>query len=182
MVLQRGSFSGSTQSAIDLNSDGTIHQIETSVSTVNNSAANNVNYDWNYVSYSFGANIKINDDLAAFGRISRGATANADRLAFGKIDAAGIAKDEDIYDEVDQIELGVKFRQDELSVFATAFFAQTQEQNFEATSQRFFDREYESKGIEIESTYYIGDFDVRANLTWTDSEITKDALNPLCCW
>ena len=173
-----GSFSGSTQSAIDLNSDGTIHQIETSVSTVNNSAANNVNYDWNYVSYSFGANIKINDDLAAFGRISRGATANADRLAFGKIDAAGIAKDEDIYDEVDQIELGVKFRQDELSVFATAFFAQTQEQNFEATSQRFFDREYESKGIEIESTYYIGDFDVRANLTWTDSEITKDALNP----
>ena len=173
-----GSFSGSTQSAIDLNSDGTIHQIETSVSTVNNSAANNVNYNWNYISYSFGANIKINDDLAAFGRISRGATANADRLAFGKIDAAGIAKDEDIYDEVDQIELGVKFRQDELSVFATAFFAQTQEQNFEATSQRFFDREYESKGIEIESTYYIGDFDVRANLTWTDSEITKDALNP----
>ncbi|MBA6328316.1 TonB-dependent receptor [Colwellia sp. MB02u-6] len=173
-----GSFSGAAQSAVDMNGDGTIHQIETSVSNVDNASANNVNYDWNYVSYSLGGNIKINDDLAAFARISRGATANADRLAFGKIDAAGVAKDEDIFDEVDQLELGVKFRQDELSVFATAFFAQTQEQNFEATSQQFFDREYESKGIEIESTYYIGDFDLRANLTWTDSEITKDVINP----
>nr|WP_297349028.1 TonB-dependent receptor [uncultured Glaciecola sp.] len=173
-----GTFSGAAQSTVDINGDGIIHQIETSVSNVNNAAANNVNYDYSYVSYSLGGNIKINDDLAAFARISKGATANADRLAFGKIDSAGVAKDEDIYDEVDQLELGVKFRQDELSIFATAFFAQTQEQNFEATSQRFFDREYESKGIELESTYYIGNFDVRANLTWTDSEITKDVINP----
>jgi outer membrane receptor protein involved in Fe transport len=173
-----GTFSGAAQSTIDMNGDGIIHQIETSVSNVNNAAANNVNYDYSYVSYSLGANIKINDDLAAFARISKGATANADRLAFGKVDSAGVAKDEDIYDEVDQLELGVKFRQDELSIFATAFFAQTQEQNFEATSQRFFDREYESKGIELESTYYMGNFDVRANLTWTDSEITKDVINP----
>jgi outer membrane receptor protein involved in Fe transport len=173
-----GTFAGAAQSTVDMNGDGSIHQIETSVSNVNNAAANNVNYDWSYVSYSLGANIQINEDLASFARISKGATANADRLAFGKIDAAGVAKDEDIYDEVDQLELGVKFRQDALSVFATAFFAQTQEQNFEATSQQFFDREYESKGIEIESTYYIGDFDVRANLTWTDSEITKDVINP----
>jgi outer membrane receptor protein involved in Fe transport len=173
-----GTFSGAAQSTVDMNGDGIIHQIETSVSNVNNAAANNVNYDYSYVSYSLGANIKINDDLAAFARISKGATANADRLAFGKVDSAGVAKDEDIYDEVDQLELGVKFRQDELSIFATAFFAQTQEQNFEATSQRFFDREYESKGIELESTYYMGNFDVRANLTWTDSEITKDVINP----
>ena len=173
-----GSFSGAAQSTVDMNGDGSIHQIETSVSNVNNADANNVNYDWSYVSYSLGANLQINDDLAAFARISKGATTNADRLAFGKIDAAGIAKDEDIYDEVEQVELGVKFRQDELSIFATAFFAQTQEQNFEATSQQFFDREYESKGIEIESTYYIGNFDIRANLTLTDSEITKDVINP----
>lgn len=173
-----GSFSGAAQSTVDMNGDGTIHQIEQSVSNVNNAAANNVNYDWSYVSYSLGANVKINDDLAVFGRISKGATANADRLAFGKIDSAGVAKDEDIYDEVEQLELGAKFRSDNLSVFATAFFAQTQEQNFEATSQKFFDREYESKGIELETTYYLGDFDVRANVTLTDSEITKDALNP----
>ena len=173
-----GSFSGAAQSEVDMNGDGVIHTIEESVSNVNNAAANNVNYDWDYFSYSFGANVTLNDDLAVFGRISKGATTNADRLAFGKIDAAGKAADEDIYDEVEQIELGVKFRQDELSVFATAFYAETQEQNFEATTQKFFDREYESKGIEIESTYFIGDFDLRGNLTWTDSEIAKDALNP----
>ncbi|MDT0602530.1 TonB-dependent receptor domain-containing protein [Thalassotalea castellviae] len=173
-----GSYAGAAQSTVDMNGDGVIHQIEQSVSNVNNAAANNVNYDWGYISYSLGANLQINDDLATFARLSHGATANADRLAFGKIDSAGVAKDEDIYDEVDQLELGVKFRQDELSIFATAFFAETQEQNFEATSQKFFDREYESKGIEVESTYYIGDFDVRANLTWTDSEIVKDAINP----
>lgn len=173
-----GSYAGAAQSTVDMNGDGVIHQIEQSVSNVNNAASDNVNYDWDYISYSLGANLQINDDLATFARLSHGATANADRLAFGKIDAAGVAKDEDIYDEVDQLELGVKFRQDELSIFATAFFAETQEQNFEATSQTFFDREYESKGIEVESTYYIGDFDVRGNLTWTDSEIAKDALNP----
>lgn len=173
-----GSYAGAAQSEFDMNGDGVIHQIETSVSKVNNADASNVNYDWNYVSYSLGANLQINDDLASFARISRGATANADRLAFGKIDSSGVAREEDIYDEVDQIEFGVKFRQDELSIFATAFFAQTQEQNFEATSQKFFDREYESKGIEVESTYYIGNFDVRANATWTDSEITKDVINP----
>ena len=173
-----GSYAGAAQSTVDMNGDGVIHQIEQSVSNVNNAAANNVNYDWDYISYSLGANLQINDDLATFARLSHGATTNADRLAFGKIDSAGVARDEDIYDEVDQLELGVKFRQDELSIFATAFFAETQEQNFEATSQKFFDREYESKGIELESTYYIGNFDVRANLTWTDSEIVKDAINP----
>ena len=173
-----GSYAGAAQSTVDMNGDGVIHQIEQSVSNVNNAAANNVNYDWDYISYSLGANLQINDDFATFARLSHGATTNADRLAFGKIDSAGVARDEDIYDEVDQLELGVKFRQDELSIFATAFFAETQEQNFEATSQKFFDREYESKGIELESTYYIGNFDVRANLTWTDSEIVKDAINP----
>lgn len=173
-----GSYAGAAQSTVDMNGDGVIHQIEQSVSNVNNAAANNVNYDWDYISYSLGANLQINDDLATFARLSHGATANADRLAFGKIDSAGVAREEDIYDEVDQLELGVKFRRDALSIFATAFFAETQEQNFEATSQKFFDREYESKGIEVESTYYIGNFDVRANLTWTDSEIVKDAINP----
>jgi len=173
-----GTFAGAAQSTVDMNRDGSIHQIEDSVSNVNNAAANLVNYDWSYLSYSIGANVQINDDLATFGRLSHGGTANADRLAFGKINAAGIAQDEDIYDEVDQLELGVKYRADSLTVFATAFFAQTQEQNYEATSQTFFDREYESKGIELETAYFIGDFDLRGNFTWTDSEITKDVLNP----
>ena len=172
-----GTYAGAVQSEIDMNRDGEISVPEMSVSSVNNSAPSIVNYDWSYTSYSIGANYIVNDDLAVFGRLSHGGTANADRLAFGKIAADGSVADEDAVDEVDQFEAGIKFRQDKLSVFATAFFAETQEQNFEATSQKFFDRVYESYGLELESAYYIGDFDIRGNVTWTDAEITKDGVN-----
>lgn len=172
-----GTYAGAVQSEIDMNRDGEISVPEMSVSSVNNSTPSIVNYDWSYTSYSIGANYIVNDDLAVFGRLSHGGTANADRLAFGKIAADGSVADEDAVDEVDQFEAGIKFRQDKLSVFATAFFAETQEQNFEATSQKFFDRVYESYGLELESAYYIGDFDIRGNVTWTDAEITKDGVN-----
>ncbi len=172
-----GTYAGAVQSEIDMNRDGEISVPEMSVSSVNNSAPSIVNYDWSYTSYSIGANYIVNDDLAVFGRLSHGGTANADRLAFGKIAADGSVADEDAVDEVDQFEAGIKFRQGKLSVFATAFFAETQEQNFEATSQKFFDRVYESYGLELESAYYIGDFDIRGNVTWTDAEITKDGVN-----
>ena len=173
-----GTYAGAAQSQIDMNRDGTISMPEMSVSSVNNAAPSIVNYDWSYTSYSVGANYTITDDLAVFGRLSQGGTANADRLAFGKIASDGSVAEPDVVDEVNQFEAGVKYRQDSLSVFATAFFAETQEQNFEATSQKFFDRVYESQGIELESSYYIGDFDIRGNFTWTDAEITKDAINP----
>jgi outer membrane receptor protein involved in Fe transport len=85
---------------------------------------------------------------------------------------------QDAVDEVDQYELGVKYRQDNLSLFATAFSAETEEQNFEATSQKFFDRVYDATGVELEATYFIDNFDIRGNVTWTDAEISKDAINP----
>ncbi len=173
-----GTYTGAVQAELDMNRDGIISVPEQSVSVLDNSNPSYVNYDWSYTSYSLGANYIINDDMAVFGRLSHGGTANADRLAFGKIAADGSVNDEDAVDEVDQFEAGIKFRQDELSIFATAFFAETQEQNFEATSQRFTDRVYESYGVEVEAAYYIGDFDIRGNFTWTDAEITKDNNSP----
>jgi len=173
-----GSYAGAVQSTVDMNRDGIISKPEESVSSIDNANASAVNYDWSYTSYSLGANYQINDNLASFVRLSRGGRANADRLAFGKINADGSVASADAVDLVDQFELGVKFRQDSFSVFATAFSAETEEQNFEATSQTFFDRVYEAYGLELESSYFIGDFDFRGNLTWTDAEITQDALNP----
>ncbi len=172
-----GTYAGAAQSSVDMNRDGVISKPEESVSSIDTANAANVNYDWSYTSYSFGANYLVNDNLAAFARISRGGRANADRLAFGKINADGSVASADAVDFVDQLEAGLKFRQDNLSMFATAFAAETEEQNFEATSQTFFDRVYEAYGLELESTYFIGDFDFRGNLTWTNAEITKDALN-----
>src|SRR5690606_36294629 len=97
---------------------------------------------------------------------------------FGKVNADGSEAKEDAVDEVTQYELGSKSRHGNLNLFATLFFAETEEQNFEATSQRFFDRTYKAHGIELESSYRIGDFDMRGSVTWTDAEISKDALSP----
>ena len=174
----RGTYAGAVTSMVDMNRDGTLSIPEQNVAGIDISNPSIVNYDWNYTSYSVGANYQIDPSLATFARISQGGRANADRLLFGKVAADGSVADEDAVDEVNQYEFGVKKRFDSLSVFATAFYAETEEQNFEATSQRFFDREYEAKGIELESTYFIDSWDFRGNLTWTDAEIAKDALTP----
>jgi outer membrane receptor protein involved in Fe transport len=173
-----GSYAGNVTSEYDVNGDGVISVPEQNVVNIDHANASPINYDWSYTSYSFGANYTVNNDTAVFARISHGARANADRLLFGKVNADGSVAKQDAIDEVDQIEAGVKYRQDTLSVFATAFYAETEEQNFEATSQRFFDRKYEATGVELEATYYIGNFDIRGNATWTDAEIAEDALNP----
>jgi outer membrane receptor protein involved in Fe transport len=173
-----GTYASSVQSEYDMNGDGAISMPEMSVSTIDNANASPINYDWSYTSYSLGANYQVDSDLAVFARLSHGGRANADRLLFGKVAADGSAADEDVVDEVDQYEAGVKFRKDTLSLFATAFYAETQEQNYEATTQKFFDRAYEAMGIELEATYYVGNFEFRTGATLTDAEIAEDKLNP----
>lgn len=172
-----GFYAGSVQSQVDMNRDGVISIPEQSVSSIDNANPSVVDYNWNYTSYSLGANYFLEKNIALFGRLSRGGRANADRLMFGKIKADGSVAKEDAIDFVDQYELGLKYRHENLSVFATAFYAKTEEQNFEATTQKFFDRKYKSHGLELESAYFINDFDFRASVTWTKAEIAKDALN-----
>ena len=173
-----GYYASSVQSQVDMNRDGVISIPEQSVSSADIANAAPINYSWSYNSYTLGANYFIDNNLAVFGNLSHGGRANADRLMYGKINADGSVAKQDVVDEVDQYEVGVKYRKDKFSLFATAFYAETEEQNFEATSQKFFDRVYEAKGIELESAYYFGNFDVRGSITWTDAEIAKDAINP----
>ena len=47
-------------------------------------------------------------------------------------------------------------------------FAKTQEQNYEATTQKFFNREYEARGLEVESHLGLGNF-VESSLTYTQA-------------
>jgi outer membrane receptor protein involved in Fe transport len=174
----RGRYAAAKQAAIDVNGDGVIQNVEQSVSVVDNANASPVNYDWGYTSWSLGANYQLNPDLATFARASRGGRANADRLLFGRVRADGAVAKEDAVDMVDQLEGGVKYRRAGLGLFVTAFWAKTQEQNFEATSQRFFDRVYKAKGVELEASYRIGDFSVSGGATYTDATIDSDALTP----
>lgn len=174
-----GTYAGSVQRPnVDVNGDGIIQPTEVSVSYVDYANQSIVNYEWDYTSYSLGATYRLADNYSAFGRVSKGARANADRLLFGKIRADGSVAEEDAVDFVTQIEGGIKYRSGGKSLFVTAFMAETEEQNFEATTQRFIDRLYEAKGVEIEGSYRMGSFAVNGGLTYTDAEITKDALNP----
>jgi len=173
-----GNYAGAVQSLnFDVNQDGVISTPEKSVSVMDNANPSVVNYTWSYVSYSLGANYAFSDDLAAFARYSRGGRANADRLLFGKVKADGSVSSQDAVDMVNQAEVGVKYRGDNISVFATFFYAKTDEQNFEATSQRFVDRTFKAKGLELEAVYQNDGLNLRGSMTYTNAKISKDALN-----
>ena len=174
-----GNYAGSTQATnFDVDGDGTISGPERNVSIIDNANPSLVDYDWDYTSWSLGANYVLDDDLALFGRASRGGRANADRLLFGRVRPDGSVRDEDAVDQVDQFEFGAKWSAGDLSVFATAFLARTDEQNFEATTQRFFDRSYEARGLELEAVWRRGGFWFSGGLTLTDAEITEDNITP----
>lgn len=173
-----GRYASNQTQPLDVNGNGVIDIPEQQVAVIDLANAKPVDYDWSYVSYSIGANYQLSNDLAVFGRLSRGGRANADRLLFGKVRDDGSVADADAVDMVNQAELGAKWRYENLSLFATGFFAKTEEQNFEATTQKFFDRTYEAKGLELEAAMYVGDFEWRGSVTWTDAEITEDGLNP----
>lgn len=175
-----GNYAAAVQVAnVDVDGDGTISGPERDVSEINNAAASPVDYDWGYTSYSVGANYLLSDDLAGFARISRGGRANADRLLFGVVQPDGSVRAQDAVDMVDQYEAGLKWRRDGFSLFATAFFAKTEEQNFELTSQRFFDRVYKSHGVELEASLRLNEFFLNGGLTWTDAEISRDQISPV---
>lgn len=178
-VSARGNYAGTLQATnLDVDGDGTIQAVEQSVSLIDNGNTSPVNYDVDYFSWSIGANYQFSNDAAVFARASRGGRANADRLLFGVVLPDGSVRKEDAIDFVDQYEIGLKYRSGGFGVFVTGFYAETQEQNFEATTQRFFDRTYQAKGIELEAAYRRGIFDLRAGATWTDAEISQDNISP----
>lgn len=178
----RGTYAAATQSAnLDVNNDGVISLNEQSVSVVDNANRLPINYDVNYVSYSFGANYLLNENQSVFARHSRGGRANADRLLFGpSILPSGAALNGLSADMVTQTEAGFKHRKGNLGLYATFFIAYASEQNwdFAGSAPREIQREYQAKGIELETTYKWNKFDFSGSVTWTDAQIKRDALDP----
>lgn len=165
----------------DFDRDGNLSAAERRVAVIPLTSPAPVDYTWDYLSYSAGINFRVSEPFAVFARYSRGARANADRLLFGPqvstVDGSLTNRDAGV-DYVRQAEAGLKYRHDGLTANLTGFWAGTEEQNFEATRQTFIDRKYRAYGLEFDGGYGYGPFDLTVGATYTDAEVTEDALSP----
>lgn len=180
----RGSYAGSTQALnLDVDNNGTIEGPELSVSVVDNANRKPINYDYDYVSYSVGANYLLSNNQSVFGRYSRGGRANADRLLFGpNVLNSGEAAPGLSADMVNQAEFGYKRKGTNHTFYATAFFANVAEQNWDFGGAgggiRQIQRKYNSAGLELEGSYKVKDFSINGSVTYTKAEIKDDVITP----
>ena len=160
----------------DVDGNGTISIPETKTTVMPLTATRPVNYNYEYLSYSGGINYRLASDLSVFARYGRGGRANADRFVFGgntSPTTGALLQGARAVDFVRQAEAGVKYQARGLSLYATAFHARTQEQNYEATTQKSFSNTYRAYGLELEGNYRTGGFSVSANGTYTNAKIIK---------
>ncbi len=166
---------GNGIAAVDIDRNGIISPAEAQTSILPLGNARPVNYDFDYFSFSLGANYLLTDDLGVFARYSQGGRHTADRSLFSPAvsttDGSLPGGDAGVVASVDQVEVGLKYQANGLSLFATGFFAKTAETNVEIAPLELFDTEYEAYGIELEGAYRTGGFTLSAGATWTDSEI-----------
>lgn len=168
--------------ARDIDGNGTISVPESQTSVLPLGQPGLVNYDYDYVSYSLGLNYRLADDLSVFGRYSRGGRANADRILFNgnnvRNSDGALLNNAVAVDFVTQFEAGLKYQGQGVQLYATGFYAETEEENFEATTQTLFSRAYEAYGLELEGVYRSGGFSLSAGATWTHAEISRDSISP----
>ncbi len=166
--------------SFDFNRNGTISPAEAQTSILPLGNARPVNYDFDYFSFSFGANYLLTDDLGVFARYSQGGRHTADRSLFSPAvsttDGSLPGGDAGVIARVDQLEAGLKYQSGGLALYATGFYAETSETNVDIAPLVLFDTTFEAFGIELEGSYRSGPFSLSAGATWTDAEI-KDALN-----
>ena len=172
-----GSFSGGNgqTAAIDMNGNGKIDANETAVASAS-SEVTPVDYKYNILSYSVGANYELNTAQSVFARVSKGGSASADRILFSGFNYTNTddpSLDAQKVNTVNQAELGYKYRKNKLTLNATAFLANTKESNYEATTQKKIDNTYRSIGLELDGIVSItNNLNLRAGLTYTKGEIT----------
>ncbi|MFM7378281.1 MAG: TonB-dependent receptor domain-containing protein [Erythrobacter sp.] len=171
---------GSGIGSFDFDRNGTISPAEAETSVLPLGNARPVNYNFDYFSYSLGANYLVSDDLGVFARYSRGGRHTADRSLFSPAvsttDGSLPGGDAGVVATVNQLEVGAKYQSGGIGFYATGFYAKTAETNVELAPLELFDSTYEAFGIELEGSYRTGPFSLSAGATWTDSEI-KDALD-----
>ncbi len=170
----------------DVNGDGVISPSESRAGFIPTNPAP-VDYSYDYLSYSAGVNWRIAEPFAAFVRYSRGSRASADRILYaGLLDPTGDLIDPDnAFDPVKQAELGLKYRQADMTLNATAFLADTTERNQQintaangAPQVERIVRDYRAYGVEVEGSIRRGPFSLSAGGTYTEAEIVEDVFRP----
>lgn len=159
-------------SAIDVNQNGEISSVEEEVPVLDNGNPKVVDYDFDYLSYSVGANYKIDKDKAVYARYSKGGRANADRLLYtpflteegGTIEGLSA-------DKISQAELGYKYKSPKVGLIATGFYTKINEQNEEFG--RAINKEFRTMGVEFELVAQLGKLNVTSGATYTNAEILK---------
>ncbi|MBO6569206.1 MAG: TonB-dependent receptor [Kordiimonadaceae bacterium] len=184
-ATKAGKFFGTGVFPRDLNGDGDTDDPLDTVAISQEGftdLATNADYSRSLTSFSIGANYRVSDDVGVFARYSKGGVLVADRLWDGstidnnRLEAANSGLLEGI-DDVKQAEIGIKYNGDKFDIFATGFYAETEETQSEVTAQRVFTQTYEAWGLELETFLDLGEFTVNGNFTWTNAEIIE-ADNP----
>jgi len=160
----------------DVDGNGVISQPETLNTSMPLNAQRPVNYNYNYWSYSVGAKYRVAPEFSVFARYSRGGRANADRFVFGgntSPTTGALLPNARPVDFVKQAELGAKYQSGGFNLYATGFYARTEEQNYEATTQRSTANTYRAWGLELEGSYRMGGFMLAASGTYTDAKVVK---------
>ena len=132
-----------------------------------------IDYSFGRTSYSIGGNFQLSKDLAVFARASDGAAYNADRITFfNNPNLVNGSSNTIPVNKVRQLEGGVKMRSGGFSLFATLFFAKTDEVNVDLTTTpiKVSQNSFKSKGLELEGAYRGGAFGINGGVTFTDAE------------
>lgn len=177
-----------TAISYDINGDGAISIAEqrTAVFSLNQPAP--VDYTYDYLSYSVSANWRVSEGFSTFARYSKGGRAAADRILFTPMvsfTSGALTDAQAAFDPVKQAEVGVKFRNNDLQLFLTGFWASTNERNMQINSNpqgqvqvQYIVRKYTAKGAEFEGIYQRGPFSLTAGATYTNAEISSDLNDP----
>ncbi|WP_369026946.1 TonB-dependent siderophore receptor [Qipengyuania sp. RANM35] len=180
-MRQNGIRTSASGAPFDVNGDGVITGTEATVSQNNGTVDARADLKADNFAWSLGANYLIGDSFSVFGRASSGASFNFDRaLDFGVRDASGalLPGAEGAYvDKVKQYEVGFKAQGldvggGDLDFYGTAFLSKTEESNITITPPTGQIRKYDAKGLELETYYRNGAFNLYATATYTDAQIT----------
>lgn len=169
-----GYYLSSKAASVDVNQDGVISPVEKNSNIVDNAHPHAVDYDYGYLSYSLGANYKIDNGKAIYGRISRGGRANSDRLLYSQfITAEGKTMSGLEADMVTQLEVGFKYNSPKIGLMLTPFYSSVNEQNADVTENKIYLIGFESYGAELEASAHLGGFTATAGAIYTNANIKK---------